>query len=279
MAYVKKMSSKKYSNKKKTYPSKKYTKVPKGLAKAVKSVMLKNIETKKAVGLNPQSTRGTQLENGKMLYLDNAPFLTTQGTDDPNDNRLGCRVGDEVIPVGLSIRFMTALNVRQTSARFRWMLIKHSPSDLPTDSTLFQFASFNVNKQLCPVDTERFTIIAQKTFTINSGNRATGTATSGQTAVTEAAGVVNAGTYYASPDVDPLGFTQRLVNVWIPGSKFGSKLRYQDSSSSLKSWSYSSIIIGYNNYAGTVPSDLGLNRGAYIGVMDDYISQFYFKDA
>lgn len=259
--------------------SKKPVAVTPALSKAIKRIMFKNVETKKAVMLNPLQTKGTQLENGALMYLDNSPFQTTQGVTDPDDTRLASRIGDEVLPVGLSIRFMVALNVRQTSARFRWMLIRHTPNDLPTDSTLFQFSSFNVNKQLCPVDTERFTIIAQKNFTIKSDNRATGTSTSGMTAITEAAGVVNAGTYYASPDVDPLGFSSRMCSVWIPGYKFGKKLRYQNGSSSLKSWSYTSVIVGYNSYAGTVPSDIGLNRGAYIGAIDDYITQFYFKDA
>lgn len=267
---------------KKTYKKKPGSKKPMAITpaftKAVKKVIFRVAETKKAVALNPSSTRGTQLENGKLIFLDSTPFYTTQGTADDMDTRIGCRIGDEVTPMGLSIRFMVSLNVRQTSASFRWMLIRHAPADAPTDSTLFQFASYNVNKQLCPVDTERFTIIAQKNFYIKADNRATGTSTSGHTAITEAAGIVNSGTDYANVDVSPLGFATRKCSVWIKGSKFGRKLTYQDGSGSLKQTSYSSVLIGYNNYQGTVPSDVGLNRGAYIAIMDDYISQFYFKD-
>lgn len=253
--------------------------MPAGFATAVKKVFYKNVETKKGVALNPQVAKGTQLENGEITYLDNSPFATSQGTADPQATRTGNRIGDEVTPVGLSIKFMVNLWQRQSSAHFRWMLIRHTPGDLPTDDTLFQFADMNINRQLLSVDTERFTIIAQKNFKIYANNKATGTSNGASSLIADG-GVINSGTYYGGPsgtDVEPLGLATKMCSVWIPGKKLGRVMRYQNGSSSLKNYSYTSLIVGYNNWAGGVQSLLA--GGIKIGVMDDYLSQFYFKDA
>lgn len=258
---------------------KKSGRMNKNLVALIKKVTLKSQETKKGVALNPQTPKGTSLENGEITYLDNSPFATSQGVTDPQANRTGNRIGDEITPIGLSIKFMVALHQRQSSAHFRWMLIRHTPGDLPTDDTLFQFASMDINRQLLQVDTERFTIIAQRNFKIYANNKATGTSNGASSQIAEG-GVINTGTYYGGPqgtDVEPLGLSTKICSVWIPGKKFGKVLRYQNGSSSLKSWSYTSLIVPYNNYQGGVQSLLA--GGIKVGFMDDYISQLYFKDA
>jgi len=278
MAYTKRTTRKTYNKKKAPYKKayKKTARATPSFAAAVKKVFLKNTETKKGVVLNPLTTKTTLIENGEILYLDNSPLYTTQGTADPQNTRSGNRIGDEVIPVGLSIKFMVGMHYQQSQVRFRWMLIRHTPGDLPVDDTLFQFSSMDVNKQLCAVDTERFTIIAQKTFTIYANNKGSGTSTYTGTQILDG-GVIPTGTVYANPEVDPLGQAMKMCSVWIPGSKFGKKLRYQNGLASPKSWSYTSLIIPYSNmYAGVQGL---LQGGAKVARMDDYISQFYFKDA
>jgi len=262
----------------KTYKRKAATKSVnvKALAAIVRKITLKNQETKKSVALNPLTTKTTLLENGEITYLDNSPLYTTQGTADPNIARTGNRIGDEVIPVGLSIKFMVGMHYQQSQVRFKWLLIRHSPADLPVDDSLFTFSSMDVNKQLCTVDTERFTIIAQRNFTINALNRGSGTSTYTGTQIYEG-GSVPSGTVYASPEVSPLGQSCKIVSVWVPGSKFGKVLRYQNGLGSPKNWSYTSIIIPYSNMYGGVQGLL--IGGSKVARMDDYISQFYFKDA
>jgi len=249
----------------------------KALVSLIKKVSLKTQETKKSVALNPLTPKATLLENGEITYLDNSPLYTTQGTADPNIARTGNRIGDEVIPVGLSIKFMVGMHYQQSQVRFKWLLIRHSPLDLPVDDSLFTFSSIDVNKQLCSVDTERFTIIAQKTFIINALNRGSGTSTYAGTQIYEQGGIVPTGTVYGNPEVNPLGMASRIISVWVPGSKFGKKLRYQNGLGSPKNWSYTSIIIPYSNMYGGVQGLL--QGGSKVARMDDYISQFYYKDA
>lgn len=277
------MVNRKYSRKSSRKSSRKIIRKPstkrmanKSLISLIKKVTLKTQETKKGVALNPMVTKTTSIENGEILYLDNSPLYTTQGTADPNTTRTGNRIGDEVIPVGLSIKFMVGMHYQQSQVRFRWMLIRHTPGDLPVDDTLFQFSSMDVNKQLCAVDTERFTIIAQKNFTINALNRGAGTSTYTGTQIYEG-GVIPTGTLYGNPEVNPLGMSCKTCSVWVPGRKFGKVLKYQNGLGSPKNWSYTSLIIPYSNmYAGVQGL---LQGGIKVARMDDYISQFYFKDA
>lgn len=266
--------TRKFRMKRKVYRKK--TGINKTVRAVVKRMISKSQETKKSVALNPLLPKASTLENGEISYLDNSPLYTAQGTTDPMNNRLANRIGDEVTPVGLSIKFMVGLHYQQSQCRFRWMLIRHTPGDLPVDDTLFQFSSMDVNKQLCGVDTERFTIIAQKNFTIYANNKGSGTATYSGTQIYDG-GVIPTGTLYGNPEVDPLGMATKICSIWIPGSKFGKKLRYQNGLASPKGWSYTSIIIPYTNmYAGVQGL---LQGGAKVARMDDYISQFYFKDA
>lgn len=280
MVAYKRRSTKRYgkkSTKRTTRP--KQAKLPnvKSLARMVRKITLKSQETKKSVALNPLVAKTTQLENGEITYLDNSPLYTTQGTADPNVARTGNRIGDEVIPVGLSIKFMVGLQYQQSQVRFKWLLIRHSPGDLPVDDSLFTFSDMAVNRQLCSVDTERFTIIAQRNFTINALNRAAGTSNYTSTQIYEQGGVVPTGTVYGNPEVNPLGMASKIVSVWVPGYKFGKVLRYQNASGSPKNFSYTSIIIPYSNMYGGVQSLL--QGGSKVARMDDYISQFYYKDA
>lgn len=243
----------------------------KSLVSLIKKVTLKQAETKRTVYVNAAKS---SVLHGDLLVLDSAPLKTSQGTADPDvSGTLSNRIGDSVIPVGLSIKFMCYLDPRQGSMLYRWMLVRSPLGDIPTKSTLFVGASDN--KLLDQVDKERYTVLASKFFRITRTNAFIGATDYSQTAVTAGLYGNPTGTYYTAgaQDQSPAG---KLVNLWIPGYKFGKPLQYQNGSQTPKTYQYTSVILGYTNNFATQSATL--TTATTIGSMDDYISKFYFKD-
>lgn len=245
----------------------KSTTMPKGFAKAVKRVMYKSIETKKTVHVNDQ--RANILHND-LVVLDSAPLKTSQGTGDPNvSGTMANRVGDEVTPVGLSIKFMTVLDPRQQQVFYRWMLIRGPFGDIPTKATLFTGATNN--KRLDSINTERWTIVAQKYFKATRPNASIGGTDYTMSEVKD--GLLTSTGNYVTAGAQDQSYCSYPISIWIPAKKLAKgNLQYQQDAQSPKTYSWTSCIIAYTSYKAST----GL---AILGTMEDYVSKFYFKDA
>lgn len=271
----KKISTRKYSSKKR--PAKKYaskskktSRISPNLAKAVKQILMKNIETKKTVNVNV--SRSNLLHNG-LVMLDSTPLKTSQGTSDPDvGGTMLNRIGDKVTPVGLSIKFMVMLDPRQQHVHFRWLFIRAASGDVPTISTLFVGATDN--KRLDSVDTERFTIIASKSFVVNRPNATIGGTDYTMNSVNSA--LEPTGMYNTAGAQDQ-GYSSHPISVWIPGYKFGKAIQYDSGGQSPKTYSYFSVILPYTSWKATSAGIV--TTGTPLGLMEDYVSKFYFKDA
>lgn len=120
-------------------------------------------------------------------------------------------------------------------------------------------------------NTERYTIVFQKTFKITVRNLAT---TGGQvlyTAGTQASGQYNIDTTTNAV----ISRATRIVRVWIPGSKLtkNGKLQYEDASTTqVKFYDYNLVLYAYSNYS-------TLQDIFYVSRVNDYIKTLYYTDA
>lgn len=243
--------------------------VPKAIKAYVKNTILSKAETKKTVSVN--STRANLLHNG-LVQLDATPLKTSQGVTDPDvSGTLNNRIGDQVIPVGLSIKFMVCLDPRQQHVHCRWMLIKSAAGDVPSISTLFCGATDN--KRLDSIDTERYNIIRQKFFTVRRPNPSIGGTDYTMNSVLNA--LEPTGNYVTAGAQDQ-SYASNPISIWIPGKVFGNTLQYNSGSQSPKMYQYTSLILCYTSFKATSVGTI--TTGTPLGLMEDYVSKFYFKD-
>jgi len=260
--------TRKTTTRKKTYGAKKTVNM-KTVKSMVKRLTLKTQETKRSVNVNAAKSTVVQQT---LLLLDGQPLRTSQGVTDPNSSgAMQNRIGDEVTPVGLRIKFMVALDPRQSQVKFRWMFVKGPFADIPNIDNLF--VGMCSNKQLDEIDRERWTVMASKTFTIRRGNAAVSAPAYTTTLVQQ--GGQDTGMEYDGKQNQQ--WIPKLCTAWIPGRKFGSVLKYQNAAQVPKMYSYHSFIIAYGCDQATDPTFLV--SGTSLARMDDYISTFYFKDS
>jgi len=138
------------------------------------------------------------------------------------------------------------------------MFIKSAKGDVPTRTTLFQNASNN--KMIDQINTERYTIVAQKIFTVSVANPAA-------VALAPVTGIVSSGSQ--------AGVGTKLINMWIPGRKFGrgGNVVYENQSTTqLKFFDYRIVILCYDWYG--TPQDTN-----NVGFINELYTKVYFKDA
>ena len=122
------------------------------------------------------------------------------------------------------------------------------------------------NKMIDQVNTERFTIVAQTTFTINATNYQA----SISTAVT--------GVPYSASTVagdSPSGIATKTFKMWIPGYKFGrgGNIIFENGSSTqVKFYDYRLCIVAYDWYG----TSQDINN---VGKINELYTKVYFKDA
>lgn len=197
----------------------------------------------------------TSMNHNVITYLTN-PLTINQGNTDPMSGT-GTRVGDRVTVKGLLLKGMVECALNRPKVFVRLMLIKYAKSDDPTTATLFKGDSGN--KMIDQINTDRYSILAQKTFNVTSSNT---------TAVT-----VNIDGSVATGN--PAGIGTRTFKMWIPGAKLGNNgnVQYEDGSASQpKFFSYRWIALVYDWY-GTPESTTTVAK------MNSCYSKVYFKDA
>lgn len=184
------------------------------------------------------------------------PLFSQYGTEDPmlaNDCR---RIGDKISIRGLMIKGFIENALSRPKVWYRFMVIKCAKGDTIDRTTLFKNDS--ANKMIDQINTERFTIVAQKTFNIDCTNKAP-TAVNGTGIPTGETGG---------------GPGTKIIKMWIPGYKFGKRgnLIYENGSSQPKFFDYRLVFVVYDWYG--TPQDVNA-----VGRINELFTKLYFKDA
>lgn len=230
----------------------------------VNKVLKSKIETKTST---VTIADGQEILHNNFLTLETplTMFELHNGTSDPM-NSTGTRVGDEITLKGVSMKMMVELNERFSDVTFRFMVIKSAKGDGPTRATLFKGQTGN--KMIDGINTERYTIVAQKIFKMKAPNAGT----AGSAAGFELPAPGN----YGYNNWDPkLSRSTKILRIYLPGSKFGRNgvLKYENGSATqLKFFDYTCVLYAYSNY--TTSQDM-----VNIARVNDYVKTTYFTDA
>lgn len=188
------------------------------------------------------------------------PFYRLNGTGDPMNTTLQM-IGDKMTVKGLSLKFFLETALQRPKVYFRFMLLRGAKGETFNRDTIFK-GDCN-NKMLDQINVERFTVIAQKIFTVSASN----TAASGVAAIT--------GAPQESTNPPNGGVGTRIVKFWIPGRKFGKggNVTYENQTQSqLKFYDYRMCILAYDWYG--TPQDIN-----NVGDINEGFSKLYFQDA
>lgn len=183
------------------------------------------------------------------------PFYRNSGSTDPKFGPLQM-VGDKMTVKGMLIKGFFENSLGRAKVYYRLMLIKCAKGDTINRVNLFKEDSDN--KMLDLVDTERYTIIAQKVFNIETAN--------GAPLTVGANGVPASGTV--------AGPATRVIKMWVPGRKFGpgGNITYENQSQAqIKFYDYRLVVVPYDWYG--TPQDLN-----NVGKINELIVKNYFTD-
>lgn len=168
------------------------------------------------------------------------------------------RIGDKISIKGLLVKGFFEGALSRSKVYFRVMLIRGAKGETFNRANLFK--GMSDNKMLDQLNTERFSVVWQKIFTVTPPNPAA----SGVSASGEVTG--------ASPG----GITgNKIIKAWIPGRKFGRDgvITYEDGSQTqVKFYDYRFVVLAYDWYG--TPQDVN-----NVGRINEMYSCVYFKDA
>lgn len=188
------------------------------------------------------------------------PFYTTNGTADPMDNS-GQRIGDSITVRGLLFKAFFENALQRSKVHYKIWLVRMAKGDTLTRATFFKDNCDN--KMIDQINTERYTIVASKKFTISASNAGPGN-------VEAITGVPRQST------TNPIGGqATRAVSIWVPGRKFGRNgvVRYENTSSTqVKFYDYRWVVMAYD-WFGTAQDT---NQ---VGELNEAYVKLYFKDA
>lgn len=212
------------------------------------------IETKETT----RTVRNVNITHNNIGVLNINPFLNGNVSDDPMSQNTGSRVGDQINVRGLLVKAFLQNQDQRAKVFFRIMLVRSAKGDTPTRATLFRNCSDN--KMIDLINTERFTIMAQKTFNVTSSNNVA-------SSVTVTTGVP------ATATVGGIG--TRTFNMWIPGVKFGrqGRVTYENGSNGqVKFFDHHVVVLCYDWYQTFQDSN-------NVGFVNECYTKLYFKDA
>jgi len=264
---MKKRTYKRYGKAKK---NKSPTRTLQALAtRAVSRYINKHSETKVS---NQSPSDGQEIYHNNFITLSSTLLATSQGVEDPVVGSSNNRIGDEVSLRGLSIKTMLEINERYSDITCRIFVVKSAKGDTPTRANFFN--NLSGNKMLDTINTERFTVLAQKYVKLKQGNPGFTSAT-GATSEVGTLGT-NAGIEYATSNpYTAISRATKIVKMWIPGYKLANSknsiLKYEHQSSQPKFYDYHLLVYAYSNY--TTSQDFW-----YVARMNDTVIQLYYKD-
>lgn len=212
------------------------------------------IETKESRGV---TLVNVALPHNNLYVLTANPLNTANGSQDPMTG-VGDRIGDKITIRGLKAVFFLEGALQRSKVYFRVMLIKMAKGETLTRATLF--AGNSANKMIDTINTERFTILAQKIITVQPPS----TAPSG----VDAAGI---GTIVSNNNITT---GNRILRFWIPGRKFGrgGNMTYENAATQPKFFDYRWCIVSYDWYG--TPQDVN-----NVGLINECYTKLYYKDA
>ena len=167
------------------------------------------------------------------------------------------RIGDQITIKGMMVKGFIENALNRPKVYYRVMLVRCAKGDTIDRGTLFKGNCSN--KMLDQVNTERFTIIAQKIFNVGSSNAApTSVNTAGEP---------------ESSTTRP-GISTKTFSMWIPGTKFGKggNVQFENNSYQVKFYDYRFVFVAYD-WFGT-PQDIN-----NVGYINCFYTKTYFKDA
>jgi len=243
---------------------KKYGKNATKSATVLQSAIRRAINANNNRMLETKTSCYTEADGAEMfhnsLYVRNSTLLkTTQGVTDPENNQISNRIGDKITLSGLSVKVMFEANERYSNVTYRIFIVKSAKGDIPTQANFFN--NLSGNKMIDTINTERFTVLASKTFKIHQTS--TGMVESG---IQE----VGSGFTKGTPVISR---ATKIVKLWVPGNKLvrGKTLTYEHNSQQPKFFDYSLLYFAYSNYSTTT--------SYYVGRINDEVIQLYYKDA
>lgn len=245
----------------------------------VSRIVNRNIETKTAVW---SGTDGMQVQHNNFITLFTNVLSTTQGVTDPMTTDGSCRIGDEIILKNLKLKMMLELNERYSEVTYRILVVKTAKGDTPTRATLF--TGLSGNKAIDTINTERYTVLAQKWGKITAPNINAGRTGSIVGAppepyistAQEAGGGTGINTFGAWEVEATPSLTRgtRIVTLNIPGKKFyrGGRIKYENGSGQTKFFDFHVLVYAYTGY---------VTMQDYVNVLqiNDFYKVMSYKDA
>lgn len=188
----------------------------------------------------------------------------SQGVQDQQGHgQVANRIGDKITVKGVMLRAIFENSLNRPKVFYRLMVVKCARGDVPTKTTLFYNNS--PVKMIDQVNVERYSVIAQKTFTISASNPTASIAnvTNGEPQELDVSGLINA------------GMATKAISMWIPGSKFGrgGNITYENASVVVKYFDYYVVCLAYDWYG--TPSAIENT----VGKINSLYTKVYFKDA
>jgi len=179
-------------------------------------------------------------------FIVNGLLATTYGTGDDNSglSANNVRLGDAVIARGLSIKLWIANKLDRPNVMYKIIIFRYQSNDNPSDIFLSQSTT---NIMLRDFDTEKYSIIAQKTFNLQVG-------------VSNVASSVNSAGATSKE-------AHKYVKFYIPLKN--KQIRYNNNSQIPKFKNIGFMVAPYDSY-GTLTTD---NIASFA-----YNYKFYFKD-
>lgn len=165
MVYRKKFKSGRYAKKlmkKGKSPFKGYINTKK-LVKLINKVSLKKAETKETHRIEENINLYHNGQNIKSALLYTQQGL---GDSDVGTSSYDCRVGNEIVAKGLSLKMWFANKLDRPNVMYRVVVFKYRADQVP--ATIFKSQGTS-NIMLRDIDTDRYTILAVKNFNLNQG--------------------------------------------------------------------------------------------------------------
>jgi len=221
------------------------------------------VETKEAA----RRITNVQMAHNNVTVFNNSagsvfnPFEIQGGGGEDPMGIGGQRIGDKITLKGMLFKFFVEASLGRSKVYFRFMLVKMAKGDTLNRDTLFKQVSGN--KLIDQINTERFTIIAQKSFNVSAPNNTalglTAPLTNGVPSTGTVAGITG----------------NRIFSMYVPGKKFGrgGNIVYENGSATqVKFYDYRLCCVAYDWYG--TPQDLN-----NVGFINDGFVKLYFKDA
>lgn len=214
------------------------------------------IETKEAA----EVANGILIPHNNVVTFFNMFRNIVQGTGDPmGSGNSPSRIGDSITLKGVSLKIFLESAANRPKVYYRVMVLKCAKGDTVDRSTMFK--DITANKMIDQLNTERFTIVAQRVVNVTPTNPAS----SGVRAPANGEPITQATNG---------GVASKIINMWIPGTKFtrGGIINYENGSAQPKFYDYKVVILAYDWIS--TPQDtnnVGLVNAAYY--------KCYFKDA